>query len=163
MVGGGKKTNNSQEPSRDVTRAMERIADAMELISKSTENTCTEQRTLAKIFAEHEDKTDRIALAHITLSDKTSATLAASNERTATSLAIANERAASTLAAVSEKTYQTQVQSNEKLSQILAAQSSELKSIREDFKTTVYPIMKWLAVAIIVIAGGAEAVRLLGV
>lgn len=39
----------------------------------------------------------------------------------------------------------------------------EVHGLREDFKTTVYPIFKWMAVAIIVIAGGAEALKFLGV
>jgi len=40
---------------------------------------------------------------------------------------------------------------------------TEVHGIRDDFKTTVYPIFKWMAVALIVIAGGASALKLLGV
>jgi len=57
--------------------------------------------------------------------------------------------------------------SSEKAHELLAQCTNgvkcEVQGIREDFKEAVYPIFKWLAVAIIVIAGGTEALKVLGV
>jgi len=43
------------------------------------------------------------------------------------------------------------------------ALKEEAHGIRQDLKETMYPIFKWLVIAVIAIAGGTAVVRLLGV
>lgn len=53
--------------------------------------------------------------------------------------------------------------SHELLAQIASGTKDEVHGIKEDLKATIFPILKWAVVALIVIAGGAEALKLLGV
>ena len=56
---------------------------------------------------------------------------------------------------------------SEKAHELLAQSTNGVKTevvgIREDFKATMYPIFKLAIAAIIVIAGGTEALKILGV